>query len=61
MFVDDGGSIAELFDIIVEWPDSMPALEDLRVCMQRVSLLRELVTELRATCARHSFVSPRVG
>ena len=29
--------IRRLFDVIVEFPDSKPALEDLRECMEKVS------------------------
>ena len=43
--------IAQLFDIIVDFPDSGPALEDLRVCLQRSRLRAELVTSLRQAVA----------
>ncbi|XP_043207667.1 anaphase-promoting complex subunit 2-like [Amphibalanus amphitrite] len=43
--------IAQLFDIIVDFPDSGPALEDLRVCLQRSRLRSELVTSLRKAVA----------
>ena len=43
--------IAQLFDIIVDFPDSGPALEDLRVCLQRSRLRAELVSSLRRAVA----------
>jgi len=35
--------IHELFDVIVEYPDSMPAITDLRTCLQNTTLHAELV------------------
>jgi len=43
--------IDELFDIIVDYPDSKPALEDLRRCLQQTSLLSKLVSSLTAAYA----------
>ncbi|KLO14760.1 Cullin [Schizopora paradoxa] len=38
----------EIFDIIVDFPDSMPALIDLKECLQRVDQRSELVSTLRS-------------
>jgi len=35
--------IHELFDIVVEYPDSLPAIADLRACLQNTTLHAELV------------------
>ncbi|XP_037078099.1 anaphase-promoting complex subunit 2-like [Pollicipes pollicipes] len=43
--------IGQLFDIIVDFPDSQPALEDLRTCLQRCRLRGELVASLRRAVA----------
>jgi len=41
--------IRRLFDVIVEFPDSKPALEDLRECMEKVTDLRpHLVSSLKS-------------
>lgn len=37
----------EIFDIIVDFPDSVPALNDLKECLQRVDQRAELVQSLR--------------
>ncbi|RDX42634.1 ubiquitin-protein ligase [Lentinus brumalis] len=39
--------LQELFDIIVDYPDSMPALQDLKECLSRVDQRNELVKSLR--------------
>ncbi|KAI5119040.1 hypothetical protein M0805_005906 [Coniferiporia weirii] len=39
--------ISEIFDIIVDYPDSNPALLDLRECLQRVDMRSDLVSTLR--------------
>ncbi|TFK89728.1 ubiquitin-protein ligase [Polyporus arcularius HHB13444] len=39
--------LQELFDIIIEYPDSMPALQDLKECLSRVDQRNELVKSLR--------------
>ena len=45
--------IHELFDIIVEYPDSMPAITDLRTCLQNTTLHAALVDSfVAATRAR---------
>jgi len=41
--------VAECFDVIVEFPDSKPALMDLRRCLRRTTLRFELVRSLRDT------------
>ena len=40
--------IKELFDIIVEYPDSSPALHDLRECLEHADIRNELKTSLKA-------------
>ncbi|KAH9841592.1 uncharacterized protein C8Q71DRAFT_737818 [Rhodofomes roseus] len=37
----------EIFDIIIDFPDSQPALEDLKECLQRVDQRSQLVQTLR--------------
>ena len=39
--------IDELFDIIVEYPESEPALADLRECLHHVELRSKVVSSLR--------------
>lgn len=39
--------IKELFDIIVEYPDSKPAIEDLKVCLNHVELKVHLMESLK--------------
>jgi anaphase-promoting complex subunit 2 len=39
--------IAELFDIIIEYPDSTPALTDLRECLNKTSKHKELIIALK--------------
>lgn len=40
--------IHELFDIIVEFPDSKPALLDLKECLSHTDLRQEMMTSLKA-------------
>ena len=40
--------IDELFDILVEFPDSEPALLDLRDCLMKVELRTVLINNLQA-------------
>lgn len=40
--------IEELFDIIVEFPESEAALQDLRECLLHVELKKMLVTSLKS-------------
>eukprot|EP00048_Salpingoeca_helianthica_P010188 m.145789 g.145789 ORF g.145789 m.145789 type:complete len:713 (-) comp15031_c0_seq2:533-2671(-) len=40
--------IGELFDIIVDFPDSTPALDDLRECLRHTDQMHDLVTSLTA-------------
>ncbi|KAI5480345.1 anaphase-promoting complex subunit 2 [Pseudohyphozyma bogoriensis] len=42
----------ELFDIIVDFPESKPALEDLKICMFKTDQRSIIVTRLRALMAR---------
>lgn len=43
---------SELFDIIVDFPDSRPALDDLRACLAHTSLAASLAASFRAALAR---------
>lgn len=45
----------QLFDMIVDFPDSQPALEDLRDCIQKVRSLEELVTKLKQAMTTRLF------
>ena len=38
--------ISEMFDIIIDFPDSMPALEDLRECLSKTHQLPSLIQSL---------------
>lgn len=40
--------ISELFDILVEYPDSEPALCDLKQCMEKVNLRAFLISSLKS-------------
>mmetsp|Transcript_5912 Transcript_5912/g.9083 ORF Transcript_5912/g.9083 Transcript_5912/m.9083 type:complete len:627 (+) Transcript_5912:83-1963(+) len=44
--------ISELFDIITDYPDSTPALNDLRICLSRTAQHQQLITRLRASVAQ---------
>ncbi|GAB6023392.1 Anaphase-promoting complex subunit 2 [Chamberlinius hualienensis] len=39
----------EMFTIIIEFPDSQPALEDLRNCLEKTNLRTKLIQSLKAT------------
>ncbi|XP_011309076.1 anaphase-promoting complex subunit 2 [Fopius arisanus] len=39
--------ISQLFNIIIEYPDSQPAIEDLRICLERTDLRKALITSLQ--------------
>ncbi|XP_070531907.1 anaphase-promoting complex subunit 2-like [Ptychodera flava] len=39
--------IEELFNVIVEYPDSMPALEDLKCCLEKTDQRQQLVMSLK--------------
>ncbi|XP_076171887.1 anaphase promoting complex subunit morula [Ptiloglossa arizonensis] len=39
--------IEQLFDIIIEYPDSQPAIDDLHICLQRTDLRKVLVESLQ--------------
>eukprot|EP00850_Spirogloea_muscicola_P003682 SM000015S01182 [mRNA] locus=s15:212471:219977:- [translate_table: standard] len=43
--------VAELFDIIVDYPHSLPAIEDLRTCLQQMERQSHLVSSFRAAIA----------
>ena len=45
----------QLFDMIVDFPDSQPALEDLRDCIQKVRSLDELVAKLKQAMTTRLF------
>eukprot|EP00964_Phaeocystis_antarctica_P031296 scaffold17717_cov36-Phaeocystis_antarctica.AAC.2 len=38
----------ELFDLVVDWPDSLPALDDLTECLRHTREHSRLVAQLRA-------------
>ncbi|KAJ8670804.1 hypothetical protein QAD02_002063 [Eretmocerus hayati] len=40
--------IDQLFNIVIEYPDSRPAIDDLRVCLERTDMRRQLVRSLKA-------------
>ncbi|XP_077986811.1 anaphase-promoting complex subunit 2-like [Glandiceps talaboti] len=40
--------IEELFNIIVEYPESLPALEDLKCCLEKTDQRQQLVTSLKS-------------
>ena len=42
--------IKELFEILVEYPDSKPSLDDLKDCLDRVELRASLIKSLRDMC-----------
>lgn len=48
--------ISEIWDIIVDYPDTIPALQDLRECVNRVDQREELVKALRKQWAASSLV-----
>ena len=39
--------IQELFNIIIEYPESEPALTDLKTCLEKTSLRGDLVSSLK--------------
>ncbi|XP_076672379.1 anaphase promoting complex subunit morula [Andrena cerasifolii] len=39
--------IEQLFDIIIEYPDSQPAIDDLHICLERTDLRRVLIESLQ--------------
>ncbi|XP_015433564.1 PREDICTED: anaphase-promoting complex subunit 2 [Dufourea novaeangliae] len=39
--------IEQLFDIIIEYPDSQPAIDDLRICLERTDLRKALIDSLQ--------------
>jgi anaphase-promoting complex subunit 2 len=40
--------IRQMFDIIVDYPDSMPAVQDVASCLQHTSMHTELTDELKS-------------
>ena len=44
--------IDELFDIVIDWPDSRPALDDLTECLRHTRQHSRLVTQLRAQASQ---------
>jgi len=40
---------AQLFDIIVDYPDSMPALEDLKECLRKTRQFNEILASLKSS------------
>jgi hypothetical protein len=53
--------IDELFDIIVDFPDSRPALGDLKLCLQQTSLLAKLVASLTRAYVHHALWYRRIA
>ncbi|XP_066583014.1 anaphase-promoting complex subunit 2 isoform X1 [Prorops nasuta] len=41
--------IEQLFKIIIEYPDSQPAVDDLRICLERTDMRKQLVQSLQNT------------
>ncbi|KAN0035538.1 hypothetical protein ACTA71_004812 [Dictyostelium dimigraforme] len=39
--------ISELFDMIVQYPDSLPSLEDLSICFQKIPIEKTMITNLK--------------
>ena len=39
--------ISQMFDIVVDYPDSLPAVEDMRVCLRHTNLHHKFVTQFR--------------
>jgi anaphase-promoting complex subunit 2 len=48
--------IAELFEIICEYPDSSPALEDLKACLQRTRQHHELIVSLKTSICKRLLI-----
>ena len=42
----------ELFDLVVDWPDSLPALDDLTECLRHTREHSRLVTRLRTQASQ---------
>ena len=40
--------VSELFDILVEYPDSEPALQDLKLCLEKVNKRAGLIASLKS-------------
>ena len=51
--------IEQLFNIIIEWPDSQAALEDVRVCLGNTDLRGHLTRSLNPTLHVHRFLNSR--
>ena len=49
--------IDQLYNIIIEFPDSQPALEDLRDCLVKTNLRNFLTTNLRQVLDRDFFLT----
>ncbi|KAK5577761.1 hypothetical protein RB653_002709 [Dictyostelium firmibasis] len=39
--------ISELFDMIVQYPDSLPSFEDLSICFQKIPIEKTMITNLK--------------
>ena len=39
--------ISQMFDIVVDYPDSLPAVEDMRVCLRHTNLHHKFVARFR--------------
>lgn len=49
--------IGEFFDVIVEFPESLPAVEDLKQCLRRTTLHAQLTTSLRQAIQRRLLIA----
>ena len=48
---------SEFFDVIVDFPDSLPAVDDLRRCLRRTTLHAQLTNSLRGALRRRLLIA----
>ncbi|XP_061396774.1 anaphase-promoting complex subunit 2 [Musca vetustissima] len=41
--------IDQFFSIIIDFPDSIPAIEDLKICMEKINLRRQIINTLKTS------------
>ncbi|XP_011291981.1 anaphase-promoting complex subunit 2 [Musca domestica] len=41
--------IDQFFSIIIDFPDSIPAIEDLKICMEKINLRRQIINTLKSS------------
>ncbi|XP_065366967.1 anaphase-promoting complex subunit 2 [Calliphora vicina] len=41
--------INQFFSIIIDFPDSIPAIEDLKICMEKINLRRQIINTLKTS------------